>query len=116
MNQEYEVTVIRDFIAQHYLIGGDWGAENDPHSHHFRLELSLIGDSLDRHNYMVDIVEIEAALDAFVERYRDRLLNDMPAFSETNPSIELFCRVAWSEIVPKLSAATVRRACGPSGR
>ena len=60
-NHEYSVTVIRDFIARHYLIGGDWGPENEPNSHHFRLELSLYGDSLDQHNYMVDIVEIETA-------------------------------------------------------
>jgi len=108
-NAEYSVTVIRDFVAQHYLIGGDWGPENDPHSHHYRLELTLTGESLDRHNYMVDIVEIEAALDEFVGMYRDRLLNDMPAFSETNPSIELFCRVAWEAIVPRVAAPTVRR-------
>jgi len=25
----YTVAVRRDFIAQHYLIGGDWGAENE---------------------------------------------------------------------------------------
>lgn len=106
----YSVTVIREFIAQHYLIGGDWGPENSPHSHHFTLELTLTGTSLDRHNYMVDIVEIEERLDSFVARYRDQMLNEMPAFSGTNPSIELFARVAWEEIVPGLSAETVREA------
>jgi 6-pyruvoyltetrahydropterin/6-carboxytetrahydropterin synthase len=110
MQPEYSVTVIRDFIAQHYLIGGDWGAENDPHSHHYRLELTLFGPSLDQHNYMVDIVAIEAALDRFVTRYADKLLNDTPAFADTNPSIELFCRVAWDEIVPSIAAPTVKRA------
>ncbi|MEX2444417.1 MAG: 6-carboxytetrahydropterin synthase [Alkalispirochaeta sp.] len=102
--------MIRDFIAQHFLIGGDWGPENEKHSHHFTLELTLSGTSLDRHNYMVDIVEIEERLDAFVARYRDHTLNETPAFSDTNPSIELFARVAWEEIVPGLSAATVREA------
>lgn len=106
----YSVTVIRDFVAQHYLIGGDWGAENEKHSHHYTLELTLSGGSLDSHNYMVDIVDIEARLDAFVGRYRDRTLNDTPAFADTNPSIELFARVAWEEIVPGLSAETVQHA------
>ena len=106
----YRVTVIRDFIAQHYLIGGDWGPENERHSHHFTLELTLSGRSLDRHNYMVDIVEIEARLDEFVARYRDATLNDTPAFAGTNPSIERFARVAWDEIVPRLSADTVDHA------
>ena len=55
----YRVAVRRDFIAQHYLIGGDWGAENQKHSHHYVLELELGGETLDQHNYLVDIVEIE---------------------------------------------------------
>jgi 6-pyruvoyltetrahydropterin/6-carboxytetrahydropterin synthase len=31
----YTVAVRRDFIAQHYRIGGDWGAENELHAHHY---------------------------------------------------------------------------------
>ncbi len=110
MEGRYSVTVIRDFVAQHHLIGGDWGAENQPHSHHYRIELTLAGGHLDRHNYMVDIVDIEKTLDAFVTRYRDTSLNDAPAFADTNPSLELFCRVAWDEIVPALGAQTVDEA------
>lgn len=106
----YSVTVIRDFIAQHYLIGGDWGPENEKHSHHFRIELTLSGAQLDQHNYMVDIVDIETRLDAFVATYRDATLNDTEAFRDTNPSIERFARVAWDFLVPPLSATTVEHA------
>ncbi len=89
----YTLTVRRDFVAQHYLIGGDWGPENSPHSHHYRLELTLRGDTLDQHGYLVDIVEVEEALDAAVATYRDKTLNDMPGFEGLNPSIERFCYV-----------------------
>ena len=34
----YSVAVKREFVAQHFLIGGDWGAENDWHSHHYQVE------------------------------------------------------------------------------
>ena len=30
----YKVAVTREFIANHFLIGGDWGDENKPHAHH----------------------------------------------------------------------------------
>jgi 6-pyruvoyltetrahydropterin/6-carboxytetrahydropterin synthase len=30
----YVVAVKREFDAQHFLIGGDWGPENEIHSHH----------------------------------------------------------------------------------
>ncbi len=109
----YTVSVKRDFVAQHYLIGGDWGAENEKHSHHYQLELQLEGMELDRHGYMVDIVDIESCLDRQVGRYRDRTLNDMPEFAGLNPSIERFARIlcsALSEAIdaPNVSAVTVK--------
>ena len=39
----YTLAVRREFIARHFLIGGDWGAENFPNSHHYVLELQLTG-------------------------------------------------------------------------
>ncbi len=89
----YTVAVTKDFIASHYLIGGDWGAENSPHAHHYVLELSLESEALDQHGYLVDIVEIEAALDKVVGYFRDCMLNDKPEFAGLNPSIEHFSRI-----------------------
>jgi len=86
----YTVAVKRDFVAQHFLIGGDWGAENTLHSHHYAIEVQLEGDRLDRHGYLVDIVEIEQALNALVAHYRDHTLNELPEFAGLNPSIEHF--------------------------
>ncbi len=54
----YTLGVRRDFIARHFLIGGDWGAENFPNSHHYILELQLVGNELDKHGYLVDIVDV----------------------------------------------------------
>jgi len=97
----YTVAVTRDFIARHYLIGGDWGRENQPHAHHYVAEVRIEGDQLDQHGYLVDIVAIEAALDAIVKDFRDELLNDKPEFAGLNPSIEHFSRI----ICEKLHAA-----------
>jgi 6-pyruvoyltetrahydropterin/6-carboxytetrahydropterin synthase len=109
----YTVAVKRDFVAQHYLIGGDWGAENQKHSHHYQLELQLEGQELDRHGYLVDIVDIENHLAGLIDRYRDRTLNDLPEFQGTNPSIEIFtfilCQFLYEHIqAPNLTAVTVR--------
>jgi 6-pyruvoyl-tetrahydropterin synthase len=57
----YTLGVKRDFIARHYLIGGDWGPENNPNSHHYVLELQLEGSELDQHGYLTDIVEVDRA-------------------------------------------------------
>ncbi|GAB4499682.1 MAG: 6-carboxytetrahydropterin synthase [Anaerolineales bacterium] len=108
----YTVAVKRDFIAQHFLIGGDWGAENTLHSHHYVLELQLHGASLDQHGYLVDIVDIENHLNQLVARYRDRTLNQQPEFAGLNPSIEHFSRILAQSLrdqihAPNLSALTV---------
>ena len=94
----YTVAVKRDFIAQHYLVGGDWGLENDLHSHHYAIELQLEGAELDQHGYLVDIVDIEKNLEALVDEYRDQTLNDLPAFKGLNPSIEHFSRILCLEL------------------
>lgn len=89
----YKVAVKRDFVSQHYLIGGDWGAENEKHSHHYQVEVRLEGATLDRHGYLVDIVDIEHHLEALVGYYRDKTLNDLPEFAGLNPSIEHFSQI-----------------------
>ena len=98
----YTLEVRRDFVAQHYLIGGDFGPENDLHSHHYVLELRLRGEELDTFGYLVDITEVERALDATVERYRDHTLNDLQEFVGLNPSIEHFCRIVWERLEGEL--------------
>ena len=98
----YTVAVKRDFVAQHYLIGGDWGAENEWHSHHYYAEVQLSGDSLDQHGYLVDIVDIEANLEALVAHYKDKTLNDLPEFNGLNPSIEHLSRIFCTQLAARI--------------
>jgi len=107
----YTLAVRRDFIARHFLIGGDWGPENLPNSHHYLLELQLSGPVLDQHGYLVDLVEVERLLDRTLARYRDQLLNDLPEFAGLNPSLEHFARILCTTLndhLPALNLSTVR--------
>ncbi len=109
----YTLAVKRHFIARHFLIGGDWGAENFPNSHHYVLELQLTGADLDQHGYLVDIVDVEKHLNDTVARYREQMLNDLPEFAGLNPSIEHFARILAQQlnekiIAPNLQGLTVR--------
>ncbi|MCA9901154.1 MAG: 6-carboxytetrahydropterin synthase [Ardenticatenaceae bacterium] len=103
----YTVAVKRDFVAQHYLIGGDWGPENEWHSHHYVVELQLSGPTLDQHGYLVDIVDIEANLEALVAYYKDKTLNDLPEFAGLNPSIEHFARILATQLAERIQADTL---------
>jgi 6-pyruvoyltetrahydropterin/6-carboxytetrahydropterin synthase len=103
----YTLTMRRDFVAQHYLIGGDWGAENERHSHHYTVEVTLEGERLDEHGYLVDIVDVTAHLEALVAAYRDRTLNDLLPFAGLNPSIEHFSRIFCDELAGRIKANTL---------
>ncbi len=109
----YTVAVKRDFVGQHFLIGGDWGPENFWHSHHYVVEVQLEGETLDKHGYLVDIVDIENNLEKIVAYYKDKTLNELPEFEGLNPSIEHFSRIVCDTLsanitAPNLSFVTVK--------
>jgi 6-pyruvoyltetrahydropterin/6-carboxytetrahydropterin synthase len=104
----YTVAVQREFIAQHYLIGGDFGPENHLHSHAYRVEFRLAGDDLDRHGFLVDIDAMSAGLDEMLAGVRDKTLNDLPEFQGLNPSIEHLARILCRALRSQLPNARLR--------
>ncbi len=109
----YSVAIQREFIARHFLTGGDWGPENLPHGHQYRIEVEASGQRLDPHGYLVDIVDLETRLEKVLAFYRDKLLNDLPRFEGLNPSIEHLARIILTDILqegpwPQLTAFTVK--------
>jgi 6-pyruvoyltetrahydropterin/6-carboxytetrahydropterin synthase len=103
----YALGVKRDFIARHFLIGGDWGPENFPNSHHYTLELQMEGRELDQHGYLVDIVDVEEHLDDIVDYYKEQTLNDKPEFAGLNPSVEHFARILATSLSDRIKAGNI---------
>jgi 6-pyruvoyltetrahydropterin/6-carboxytetrahydropterin synthase len=101
--ETYAVAVRREFTAQHYLIGGDWGAENERHEHQYAVEVRLEGGQLDRHGYLTDIDAVATALEEQVERYRDQTLNSLPEFAGVNPSLERLARIIGIALIDTLA-------------
>jgi 6-pyruvoyltetrahydropterin/6-carboxytetrahydropterin synthase len=109
----YSVAVQRDFIANHFLTGGDWGPENEAHAHHYVVEVRVNGPQLDKHGYLVDICEIELVLEELVCRYQDQMLNQLAEFDGLNPSLEHFARIISDSIlqkiqIPNMTSMTVK--------
>jgi 6-pyruvoyltetrahydropterin/6-carboxytetrahydropterin synthase len=105
----YTVTVVRPFIAQHFLTVPDPGPEGELHSHHFRIEVEFAGETLNEYDYLVDIDEVEAALDAVEARYADETLNEFPEFEGYNPSVERFARVVHERVAETVSTGRLDR-------
>ena len=100
----FTLAVQRSFEAWHHLIGGDWGEENEPHSHIYRLELLLEGNELNEHGYLLDLVEVDRKLDELLDFYREKDLNTLPDFDGMNPSLEHFARTLCTKLAQKLQA------------
>ena len=105
----YTLAVRRDFIARHFLIGGDWGSENFPNSHHYILELQLKGEQLDQHGYLVDIVDVEKHLDEIINYYKEEMLNEKPEFAGLNPSLEHFARILATSLGERIQAKNISK-------
>ena len=103
----YTLGVKRNFIARHFLIGGDWGPENSPNSHHYVLELQLVGEQLDEHGYLVDIVDVEKHLNEVVNYYREQMLNDKLEFAGLNPSLEHFACIIATSLDDRIQADNI---------
>ena len=102
MHPMYTLAVKRSFVARHFLVGGDWGQENQLHSHHYRVEVQVEGKVLNQYGYLVDIVALEAHLDDLVAYYREQILNELPEFAGLNPSIEHFARLLGQELLSRI--------------
>lgn len=100
----YELTVVREFVAQHYLTVPDPGPEGTAHSHQFRVEVRFGGPELNEYGYLVDIDAVDALLDQLEQRYRNTLLNDLPEFDGLNPSVEHFARLFGDRVTAGLTA------------
>ena len=103
----YAVSVSRPCIAQHYLTVLDPGPEGTLHSHQYTVEATLRGPELDEHGYLIDIDALIEALEAVVETFRDRTLNELPSFEGENPSAERFARIVGDRLLEELDAETV---------
>ena len=100
----YTLALRRSFEAIHYLVGGDWGAENQPHSHPYVVEVQMMGEELNEHGYLVDLVDVEGALEELIGYFRGHTLNDLPEFSGLNPSIEHFARIFAERFAEKIAS------------
>lgn len=109
----YQVAIRKPLTAFHQLIGGDWGKENEHHSHDYVFEIIIEGEALDRHGYLFDIAELRKHADKAHARYSGKTLNELPEFKGLNPSVEHFARLFAHELcdglaLPGTTALTIK--------
>ena len=82
----FELSVEREFLATHAITIA--GVPETPHEHRWRVTVVVGGAGLDADGLLCDFHEIQRAIDAVIDPFRDGDLNETPPFDTLNPTAE----------------------------
>jgi len=87
----FEVTV-RDHIASAHQLHGYDGPCKYMHGHTWKVQMVVVGDSLDEVGLLADFKTLKQILKEVLTPLDHVVLNDLPAFKDLNPSTENIAR------------------------
>ena len=91
MSERYEVGVVRVIRATHVMPDDD-GPEGEPHAHDYRVEMTVTTAELDANGMAVNLLDVEAALDAALDKVRDADLDAIRPENVPAVTVEVFAR------------------------
>jgi len=93
----YTLFVKASFAAAHRLREYEGNCER-LHGHNWKVEAAVESDRLDSRGIAIDFRVIKAALNGILDRLDHGYLNDVPPFTEENPSSENLARYLYDEL------------------
>jgi len=103
----YELKIITEFSAAHNLRNFRGKCEA-LHGHNWKVEVVLSGKSLDESGVVLDFAEVKGATSEIMSEIDHRYLNDLPFFTENNPSSENIARYIFHRLQEKIDNDRVR--------
>jgi 6-pyruvoyltetrahydropterin/6-carboxytetrahydropterin synthase len=94
----YEVKIITQFAAAHRL-ENFYGKCEALHGHNWKVEVFLVGKTLDRAGLLVDFGVVKARTKKILEEVDHKYLNELAAFQDRNPSSENLARYLYERLV-----------------
>jgi 6-pyruvoyltetrahydropterin/6-carboxytetrahydropterin synthase len=104
----FEVTVEAGFSSGHYLRNYQGKCEN-PHGHNYRVLVTLAGAELDPAGLLLDFKVLKTLLRPVVDYLDHQMINDLPPFTELNPSAENLARYFYQQTSLQLAQLTAGR-------
>lgn len=93
----FEVSVEQTFASGHALRGYKGKCEN-VHGHNYRVRVTIEGDRLNSIGLLVDFVEIKRLMKGAIDYLDHKFINDLPPFTEWNPTAENMARYFYDEV------------------
>jgi 6-pyruvoyltetrahydropterin/6-carboxytetrahydropterin synthase len=99
----FEVTVEESFAAGHALRGYKGKCEN-VHGHNYKVRVVVAGEKLDSVGMLYNFVELRRQMADIIRGLDHQFLNELPPFTETNPSAENIARYFYDQLVQRVEA------------
>lgn len=98
MAGKWKLTITQDFSSSHQLRNYGGKCEH-MHGHNFGVEVVVEGDRLDdKVEYLVDFKELKKRTKAVLDKLDHKHLNEVPPFTEINPSSENLAMFIYREL------------------
>ena len=93
----YKINVTASFPGAHLLKHYD-GACQNLHGHNWKVRVQLITSKVDEVGMAIDFKIVKDHLNALIEQFDHKFLNDIHYFSEQNPTSENIARVIYEQL------------------
>jgi 6-pyruvoyltetrahydropterin/6-carboxytetrahydropterin synthase len=103
----YELKIVTSFSAAHRL-ENFYGKCEALHGHNWKVEVFLVGDKLDEAGLLQDFGQVKARARELLEEIDHKYLNELPAFSQQNPSSENLARYLFQRLAAALDRDGVK--------
>lgn len=104
----FSVTVRRTLAAKHFFPFLE-GPEKEVHVHRYKVEATITGDPLDKCGFLVNIDLVASSLEKAIGRFEGAVLNEMPEFQGTTPSMENLARAIWAKLDADIERSCIER-------
>ena len=97
----FELSVESHFSAAHHLLNYEGKCENT-HGHNWKVEITIIGEELDKSGMLIDFKILKSILNETLEYLDHKNLNELEEFKSASPSSENVSRFIYCELKKKL--------------
>lgn len=103
----YEIKILASFSAAHRL-ENFYGKCEALHGHNWKVEVFLMGENLNETGLLRDFGAVKAQTKELLEEIDHKYLNELPAFSQQNPSSENLAFFLFQRLSAELNRDGVR--------
>jgi 6-pyruvoyltetrahydropterin/6-carboxytetrahydropterin synthase len=104
----FEITIEADFSSGHYL-RNYYGRCENPHGHNYRACVTLIGEQLQENGLLFDFKQLKEMIQPVIDLLDHQMINEIPPFTEMNPSAENLARYFFEETSVRIAEASEGR-------